>query len=435
MNFLHVISSMDPRSGGPCQGVRDLAPRAFDQGHSAEVVCLDDPRSAYLSEKNLCVHALGKGHGSWSYHPALRPWLDKNLRRFDAVILNGLWQYPGYALSQASQRAKMPPYFVFPHGMLDPWFQRAPERRMKAIRNWFYWKLVEKNVIRNAAGIFFTCAEEMRLARQTFRPYQPQREINVGYGVAQPPEYHAGMDAAFLQKCPEAKGRPYFLFLGRIHPKKGVDLLIEAYASVYHGKKDFGNQKSEVSPRPPISDLRPLADDSSPPLLIIAGPGLETFYGQQMRKLAAALCPPNSVLWPGMVTGDAKWGALYNAEALVLTSHQENFGIAVVEALAFGTPVLISNQVNIWREIEEDKAGLVDADTVEGSEQLFRKWKSLLPEEKAVRKRAAKASYQNRFDIVLAGQHVLAIIEDLTRHTRAAEKITGNGSKIRSENI
>jgi glycosyltransferase involved in cell wall biosynthesis len=414
MKFLHVIASMDPRSGGPCQGIRDLAPRAHEQGNSAEVVCLDDPQSAYLSEKNLRIHALGKGRGSWSYHPALRPWLDKNLTRFDAVILNGLWQYPGYALSQAAQRVKMPPYFVFPHGMLDPWFQRAPERRRKAIRNWFYWKLIEKNVIRNAAGIFFTCAEEMRLARETFRPYQPKREINVGYGVAQPPEYLPGMGEAFAQKCAGVKGRPYFLFLGRIHPKKGVDLLIEAYAAIY-GQRTTGSQPSTIS--------------SKHPLLVIAGPGQETPYGQQMQRLAADLCPPNSVLWPGMLTGDAKWGALYEAEAFVLISHQENFGIAVVEALACGKPVLISNQINIWREIDGDKAGLVSDDTLEGAEHLFRQWESLPPHVKIEMKRAAKYSYINRFDIALAGQYLPAIIEDLTRLC-IQEQFSEKGSQI-----
>ena len=92
---------------------------------------------------------------------------------------------------------------------------------------------------------------------------------------------------------------------------------------------------------------------------MIAGPGLDTAFGREMRQLAESLCPQPSTLtpqpavfFPDMLTGDAKWGALYGCEAFVLPSHQENFGIAVVEALACGKPVLISNQVNIWREIE-----------------------------------------------------------------------------------
>ena len=73
---------------------------------------------------------------------------------------------------------------------------------------------------------------------------------------------------------------------------------------------------------------------------------------------------------PGMLQGDMKWGALNAAEVFCLPSHQENFGIAVAEALGCGTPVLISDKVNIWREIEADGAGLVDDDTVDGTSEL-----------------------------------------------------------------
>ena len=100
-----------------------------------------------------------------------------------------------------------------------------------------------------------------------------------------------------------------------------------------------------------------------------------------MQDLAARNCPPNTVFWPGMLGGDAKWGAIYHSEALVLFSHQENFGIAVVEALACEKPVLISNQINIWREIESDGAGLVGDDTPEGAENVLRRWAGLSIEE------------------------------------------------------
>jgi glycosyltransferase involved in cell wall biosynthesis len=118
-----------------------------------------------------------------------------------------------------------------------------------------------------------------------------------------------------------------------------------------------------------------------------------------------------AIFFPGMLTGDAKWGALYGCDAFVLTSHQENFGIAVAEALACGKPVLISNQINIWREIAEDGAGLVTDDTQAGADQLLEKWAGLAPEARAAMGRAAKASYENRFGIVVAAQSLLASIE------------------------
>ena len=391
MKLLHVIGSMNPQTGGPCQGIRSLASQMFKAGNTVEAVCLDDPNSEYLSQTPFPIHALGRGRGPWGYHPALLPWLKKNLSRYDAIILNGLWQYQGYALFKASQRTAIPVYFIFPHGMLDPWFQTASERRMKAIRNWFYWKFIEQRVIRQAGALLFTCAEEMRLARETFHPYQPQREINVGYGVAGPPKYQPGMEKAFTEKCPEVKGKSYFLFLSRIHSKKGVDILIRAYSALCRSAVINGQTQR--------------------PKLVIAGPGLETSYGRRMQRLAAKLCPPNSVFWPGMLTGDAKWGAFHNSEAFVLTSHQENFGIAVVEALACGKPVLISNQVNIWREIEEDRGGFVDDDTLKGAENIFRRWESLSPENRTAMETAAKSSYEKRFSISAAARRLITTIE------------------------
>lgn len=411
MKILHVISSMDPRAGGPCQGIRNLMPQAQAAGHSVEVVCLDNPVADYLSREIVAVHALGQGRSAWSYHPALRPWLESNLKRFDAVILNGLWQYPGYLLSKLTQQPGMPPYFVFPHGMLDPWFQRAPERRLKAVRNWFYWKLIERRVISRAAAVLFTCAEELRLARLTFRPYQPQREINVGYGVDQPPIFHERMVTAFAEKCSDLNGRPYFLFLSRIHPKKGLGLLIRAYAKVYHSKE----KNSPASDSGATKKTALTGKLSTVPVLVIAGPGLDTDHGKQMQRLAATLCPADSVLWPGMLTGDAKWGALYQAEAFVLTSHQENFGIAVVESLACGKPVLISNQINIWKEIEEDQAGLVSDDTLAGAEDLFCRWERLTPEARSAMNRAAKASYENCFGIGVAAKSLLSTMEEVIK--------------------
>jgi len=393
MNLLQVVGSMNPHGGGPCQGIRNMSPRLFEQGGAkVEVVCLDAPNSDYLSQESLCIHALGQGRQSWNYHPALRPWLKANLSRFDVIILNGLWQYPCYVLSKLTQAPKTPPYFLFPHGMLDPWFQNAPERRLKALRNWFYWKLIEQYVIRNAEAVLFTSDEEMRLACDTFRPYQPKRQINVGYGTSEPPEYHKGMAEAFAQKCPGMAGKPYFLFLGRIHPKKGVHFLIEAYSASCRSKAS-----------------------SPPPNLVIAGPGLETPYGRKMQELASKICPPNSIFWPGMLSGDAKWGAFYNCEASVLPSNQENFGIAVVETLACGRPVLISNQVNIWREIKESGAALVEDNSVAGTTQLFLDWNSFSPETKLNMAAHAKPCFQRYFSIESTTRNLLAAIASGTK--------------------
>jgi glycosyltransferase involved in cell wall biosynthesis len=378
---------MDPRGGGVCQTIRYYAMPFLEQGHDVEVVCLDDPKSEYLASDTLRIHALGRGRGAWNFHPALLPWFKANLTKYDAVVMNGLWQYQCYALWKATRRNQMPPYYIFPHGMLDPWFQKLTVRPIKSVRNWLAWKIFQHRVIRRANALLFTCEEERRLARLPFQPYWPQREAVVGLGLPQPPAYQPAMRNAFLEKCPGLEEQPYLLFLGRIHEKKGVDALIKAYAALHQ------------------SPVR-----SAVPKLVIAGPGRETEYGRKMLRWAEELCPAGSVYWPGMLSGDAKWGALYGCEASVLPSHQENFGISVVETLACGRPVLISDQVNIWREIEGAGAALVKPDTVAGTTDLLADWINLPAATKAAMADQARPCYQNFFSIESAAGKLMAAI-------------------------
>ena len=103
--------------------------------------------------------------------------------------------------------------------------------------------------------------------------------------------------------------------------------------------------------------------------------------------------------WTGLLTGDLKWGAFRAADVFALTSHQENFGIAVAEALACGLPVLMSNQVNIWREIQEDHAGFIDNDDEAGARALLQRWMATDgPARDAMRANASRC-FLTRFDV------------------------------------
>ena len=393
MRLLRVIATMDPASGGPCQGIRNIVPTLEEMGVCNEVVSLDDPNAAFLGSDPFPIHALGPSKGMWNYSPKLRPWLNENLDRFDAVIIHGLWLYISYATSKAVRhfrnnvsprgRSGQLKLFVMPHGMLDPYFQRAPGRRLKAIRNWFYWKLIEGNVVNKADGIFFTCEEELLLAREPFRPYLPQRELNVKYGIENPPDHSWEMREAFLRRCPQVHDKPYILFLSRIHEKKGVDLLIKSYLNV--------------------------AQDDSPKL-VIAGPGMDTPYGEELKRLVEQSNRKNAIFFPGMLKGKEKWGAFYGSEAFILPSHQENFGIAVVEALACGKPVLISNQVNIWREIERSGGCLVAEDTLKGTEYMLKKWFDMSGNTKQIMSKYARRSFEKHFHVMPAAQKMLEAV-------------------------
>jgi len=377
MKILRVISSMNPKQGGPCQGIRNSIPELEKSNVRNEVVCIDEPDADYLGKDSFTIHAIGAGKkNSWGYNKNLIPWLLSNFHRFDKVIVHGLWSYHSHAAIKAiieyrENNDVSPKVYIMPHGMLDPYFQKAKERRLKALRNEIYWKIIENKVINKADGILFTCEEELLLARTTFPNYKPKREINVGYGVELPPEHNGGKKKAFEEKVPKWNGKPFLLFLSRIHQKKGVDLLINAYLKL---EKEL----------------------DTIPQLVIAGPGLEHSYGKEIKLLASK---SQNILFPGMLSGDAKWGAFYECEAFVLSSHQENFGISIVEALACSRFVLISNKVNIWREIKSESAGFVADDTALGTIELLNNWISLSGDEKLKMNEQAKATFEKLYAI------------------------------------
>ncbi|AMR34069.1 glycosyl transferase family 1 [Mucilaginibacter sp. PAMC 26640] len=403
MKLLHIIASMNPASGGPCQGIRNTNPELMRIGINREVVSLDDPNSPFLGMDDFVIHALGPAVGPWQYSAKLMPWLLANMARFDVIIINGLWLYSSYAgwsarttlIKQAKKKGASPlplKLYVMPHGMLDPYFQRAKDRRLKAIRNWLYWKVIESRVVNDADGLFFTCQTELELARQAFKPYHPKKEVNVGYGIIAPPDYTPEMKKAFMQLCPDLNGHPFLLFFSRIHQKKGVGTLVKAYAGAMENALEHNKPSYK---------------------LVLAGPGASSAYGHEIQRLVATYPHiKKHVLFTGMITGDAKWGALYTCDAFVLPSHQENFGIAVVEAMACKKAVLVSRQVNIWKEIEEGGGGVIADDTLAGTSHLLNTWMSLSEDAKVEMSNKALNVFRSNFDISLVAKHFINAISD-----------------------
>jgi glycosyltransferase involved in cell wall biosynthesis len=397
MKLLHVVASLDPRTGGVCQAVRTIITGLAAVGVTSEVVSLDISDATSLTQDSFPVHALGPSRGPWAYSPKLASWLSINLPRFENVILHGLWLYPNYAVYRALLRLSsvdelaLPRLFVMPHGMLDPYFQREAGRKLKASRNWVYWKFIEAQIINNATAVLFTCKEECRLASESFHPYHPHQELVVGLGVDEPPAYTPAMREAFQQICPTAVEGNYLLFLSRINEKKGVDLLITAYQA----------ESGQLSP----SDTR-LSD------LVVAGPGLDTPYGRIIQEQIDI--KPQSIVLAPMLTGDAKWGAFYGCAAFILPSHQENFGIAVVEALACAKPVLISSKINIWREINAGGGGLVANDTQAGCQDLIRQWDNLTTPAQQAMCTNARATYHTHFAVPIASKQLLQALTGTT---------------------
>jgi len=365
------------------EGVRQLAAASLPHGIHTTVVCLDAPGQVFLEGDAFASVALGPVGARYGYTRHLVPWLRVHAREFDAVIVNGLWQYIGLAVWRAL-RATGVPYFVFPHGMLDPYFRKAYP--LKHLKKSLYWLGAEYRVLRDARAVLFTCEEERRLGRRVFWPYRAQERV-VGFGTAPPPVAPAPALVALHKAFPHLQGRPFLLFLGRIHEKKGCDLLLDAYAALVRDKKNEWN-------------------------LVMAGP-VEPAYGRVLREQAHQMGIADRVTWTGMLAGDAKWGALYAADAFVLPSHQENFGIAVAEALACGTPVLVSNKVNIWREVVAGDAGMVADDTAQGARELLEGWAALDAHARARLREGARRCFDQHFDMQAVARDLAASLLDL----------------------
>lgn len=337
-----------------------LAQSLAARGHTVTLLTFDAPEAPFLRElpPDLRVVCLGPSAVGYGFIIRLEARLAPHARAFDFLILNGLWLHSTAGVARWARRNQLP-YALFPHGMLDPFFARAyPFKHLKKL---IYWFLVERHTVADARALLYTTPSELKLAQHTFPFFHPQHQEVIGLGLESSPTPLDAAREAFLRAFPALRGRSYLLYLGRFHPKKGADLLLKAI-------KNF----------PTLT-------------LVMAGP-LQDTHPKFLNKLMSASSA--QVIWTDLLTGPAKWGALAGAQAFILPSHQENFGMAAAEALSAGTPVLISDQVAIADDVLACQAGFVAHDTLEGTHSLLEKFCALSPEEKSTLRTNARACYQ-----------------------------------------
>lgn len=311
MRILHVLPSLSQEYGGPLRAVLDLSARSSDLGLDSEVLGFGRLNIPDNPLPEARIHSLPISHPkSYCYSPKLRGWIRSNLGRFDGVILHGMWLYPNWLFPRECRAAGVP-FVCFPHGMLEPWSVFG-QGLFKRIKKSIYWAFREKSVFQGATAVFFTTHREKNLATKTFS-LPLNSYIVVPYGI----DVSRGAGAEVEDPKIADISPNIALFLGRIHPKKNPELLIEAWA--------------EASPPPEWK-------------LVIAGPG-QPSYIEHLRKIVRQRGIESSVVFQGFVSGDAKAALFRKAKWFLLPSRQENFGIAVLEAISFGCPVAISDSV------------------------------------------------------------------------------------------
>jgi glycosyltransferase involved in cell wall biosynthesis len=325
MQILHVISNIDPSLGGTSTALIALARAQRGAGLHVNVLSTfstpSEDAAESLRRDGVNVTLIGPTTQPLSRHPHIEPALREQVPRADIVHIHALWEEVQHRAARVARELGKP-YVITPHGMLDPWSLRQSKWKKR-----LYLALRMRSNLDHAAAIHYTSEIERDLSTPLkLRP--PTIVEPNGVDLAEfenlPPR------GAFRAKHAVVGGdRPMVLFLGRVHPKKGLDLLLPAFAQA----------------APPRAGL------------VIAGPAEDDAYAEQLRMKVRTCGLFARTVFTGMLRGRERIEAFVDADLFVLPSYQENFGIAVVEALASGCPVLISDQVNIHREITAGGVG------------------------------------------------------------------------------
>jgi len=368
--ILHLIRSLDPASGGPVEYLKQLARAQKALGVHTAILTLDPIESGWVQNLPASVIECGPSKGIYGYNRGLERKLCEIAKSFRAMVVHGLWQFHGLCAARVSEMTGTT-YFLFPHGMLDPWFKKSAP--FKHFKKQLYWVFAERKVLESARSVLFTSRKELESARATFWPEANCRTRIVPLGVPEAPGNVEHLREIFFKRFAHLRGGSFLLYLGRLHPKKGCDLLVRA-----------------------------MADLSSPIHLVMAGPSSQPGYEEKLKRAAEG----GSITFAGMIEGELKAGALASAAALILPSHQENFGLVVAEALSFGTPVLLSRQVNIAGDIEAAGAAFVEPDTARGTRRLIERWLEL---GNLSMRDAALECYRNHFDIKRSAEELLEV--------------------------
>jgi glycosyltransferase involved in cell wall biosynthesis len=378
MKVLHIIDSVNPDQGGPLAFAINMSRERALHGHSSVFVATDPEDAIWIEDFPFPVVCA----------PKSRRGVERAIAEVcgtcDVAIVHGLWNNASIGGYKAL-RKKSVPWFLYPHGMLDPYFKRI--KPIKNLVKHLYWILWQGRMLSGATRVLFTCQEELTLAQNAFIGHNLYKRVVVSYCAVD-----QKLNEPDQVKIDSFQGRdmsrPYLLFLSRIHPKKAIDNLLRAYAAV--------------------SENFPSVD------LIIAGPN-KNDYGESMKALVEKLGLGSRVIWTGPVKGDVKRALFSKAKAFVLPSHQENFGQVVAESLSTGTPVLISDKVNIHKEISQNGVGLICKDTTVSTREMLEAFLTLSEKDYVAMKEAARPTYERLFSLQSA-------YADLHQHLEKAAK-------------
>ena len=333
MKVLHVIPSLSSTQGGPSFAL-PLMERAL-AGSAVEmtVVSTDDdgpgrhlavPLGQPVFSHSATRFYFRKQAEFYKVSLPLSHWLNKNVNQFDLVHIHALFSFSSTAAAWAARKQEIP-YIIRPLGVLNHW---GMENRRKFLKS-LSFRFVEFPILQHAAALHYTSHAEQQEAEQTGAKVP---SVIIPLGIDTAAFEKLPRPESFLNRFPQARGKKLVLFLSRLDAKKGLDMLLPAFVAVKR--------------------RQPQA------MLIVAGNG-EKEFTDNLQRQSVKLGLANDILWPGFLAGTEKLSAFSVATVFVLPSYSENFGIALVEALAAGLPCVTTTGVAVSKEIAANNAGIV----------------------------------------------------------------------------
>ena len=401
MKVLHVIPSYEPAwaFGGTVTATSNLCRALVKKGVDVTVYTTDaDGKGGYL-DVPLNEPVDLDGVKVWYFHCDLFPKkafysrrlagkLCETIRNFDLVHMSAIWQWIGVDVYRISKRQDIP-YIVTPHSSLMRFAFHSVGSRY---RKYLYWRFFGKKTIENADAIHFLCEGE-REESECFSGKTPSFVVPNGIYLFKQ-QYDENKRKLLREKLGIPKEAFVLLFLGRIHPKKQIKLIIKTMPHILEWKKDT--------------------------FFIIAGPVEDSTYYEKLKKISQEAKVDQNIIWNGPVANQEVYDYYALADIMVLPSIVEGISMAITEALATGLPVFISNRVANYKEIEEDNAGIVVKPYYKSVKDGLMKLCENPDQLKRLSQNARKSAEQ-RYDINKVADLMIKAYEDVLTGRRSPE--------------
>ena len=327
LKVLHVTPSMSPEWGGPVVAVSELTSELSRQGVSCEIVTTRGHRVGInqVPSPGVPVYRFDTGCPArfWTaYSGGMARFLNEKAGSFDLIHIHQVWHYPGYAAFRAARKHKLPCVLTI-HGELSEW-----GLRQKTLKKRIYRLVLLNRILRNVNALHVvTRAEKEQVVKLGY-----ETPVAVAPNGIEPAPFEAlPAPTEFIQRYPVLKGKRIILFLGRLHAKKGLDILARSFSTIAKRFEDT--------------------------VLLVVGPNK---FGtrEKMESILSSEDLLGRTVFTGLLTGDDKLAAMNCADLFVLPSHSEGFAITVLEAMAARLPVVITEGCE-FNEVSEHGAGLV----------------------------------------------------------------------------